>query len=123
MIAVSFQLHVAGTPSLSFAAPTPNFFQVANAGIQILVQLLDEDQEPLNISGATALTLAFQLPDGTLISKTASYLSNGIDGQIYYVTTASDFIEAGLTYVQAQVTVGGATLTTAWAIFTVHANL
>lgn len=123
MIAVSFQLQVAGTPSLSFAAPTPNFFQVANAGIQILVQLLDEDQEPLNISGATALTLAFQLPDGTLISKTASYLSNGIDGQIYYVTTASDFIEAGLTYVQAQVTVGGATLTTAWAIFTVHANL
>ena len=123
MIAVSFQVQVGGTPSLSFAAPTPNFFQVANAGIQILVQLLDEDQEPLNISGATALTLAFQLPDGTLISKTASYLSNGIDGQIYYVTTASDFIEAGLTYVQAQVTVGGATLTTAWAIFTVHANL
>lgn len=122
MIPLSFQLQVAGTFQGTFVE-TNNFCQVANAGIQLIVQFLDEEGEPLNISGATNLTIALQQPDGTQVLKAAAYVTNGLDGQIYYVTTAMDLLEAGLCYVQGQVTIGGSTLTTALGQFEANANL
>lgn len=123
MIPVQFNLQVAGQQQPETFIVTQNFCQIDNAGIQFIVQMLDENQNPLNISGATSIILAFQAPDGTQFNKTAQYLTNGIDGQIYYTTTTSDITEAGTYYVQAQVTVGGSTLTTAWGQFQANANL
>ena len=122
VIPVALQLQVAGAFQGTFVQ-TNSFCQVANAGIQFVVTVLDQNGNPLNISGATSLVIAFQLPDGTQVLKTATYVTNGIDGQLYYVTTATDLLEAGLCYVQAQVVVGGSTLTTAWGQFQANANL
>ena len=122
VIPLQFGLKVAGAFQGTFVK-TNNFCQVANAGIQFIVTVLDQNGNPLNISGATSLVIAFQLPDGTQVNKAATYVTNGIDGQLYYVTTATDLLEAGLCYVQAQVVVGGSTLTTAWGQFQANANL
>lgn len=122
VIPINMQLQVAGPQPVAFV-DTLQFCQIANAGIQVIVQLLDQNGNPLNISGATALIIAFQQPDGTQFTRTAQYVSTGIDGQIYYVTTAADITEAGLWYAQAQITVGGATLTTQWGQFQANANL
>jgi|SRR5579864_29026 len=123
VIPVDFALQVAGPFQPTGFLVTTNFCQVANAGIQIIVQVLDENLNPINLYGATVLTIAFMKPDGMQFSKTAQYLTNGIDGNIYYTTLATDILEAGLWYVQAQVTIGGATLTTQWGEFEANANL
>ena len=122
VIPLQFGLQVAGVFQGTFVS-TGNFCQIENAGIQLVVQFLDENGDPLNISGATSLQIAIQQPDGTQVLKAASYVTNGIDGQLYYVTTATDLLEAGLCYVQGQVVVGGSTLTTAWGQFQANANL
>lgn len=123
VIPVQFQLQVAGAYNPPGFIVTSNFCQVANAGIQFIVTALDQNQNPLNISGATSLMLVFQKPDGTEVVQTAQYVTNGIDGEIYYISTDTDFVEFGLWYVQAQVIVGGAVLTTQLGQFQVNNNL
>jgi hypothetical protein len=123
VIPVDFALQVAGLLQPIGFVVTQNFCQVANAGIQIIVEVLDDQLNALNLYGATGLVLAFQKPDGVQFTKTAQYLTNGIDGKIYYITTATDFLEAGLWYIQAQVIIGGSVLTTLWGQFEVNANL
>lgn len=122
VIPVNFSLQVAGAFQGTFVE-TNDFCQIANAGVQLVVTVLDANGQPLNISGATSLKIGLQAPDGTQALVTASYVTNGIDGKLYYVTTASDITEAGLWYVQAQFTIGGAVLTTAWGQFEANANL
>lgn len=123
VIPVDFTLQVAGEFQPTKFVVTHNFCQVANAGIQFIVQVLDENLDPINLFGATSLVLAFQAPEGTQFTKTAQFLTNGIDGKIYYVTNDTDLLEAGLWYVQAHVMVGSAQLTTLWGQFQANANL
>lgn len=122
VIPVDFSLQVAGEFHGAFKA-TGNFCQIGNAGLQFKVTFLDSEGQPLNISGATAKKINLLKPDGTMVQKTASYLTNGIDGAIYFVTGANDIDAAGLWYVQGEVTVGGSTLTTALGQFEANANI
>lgn len=122
VIPIQFELQVAGAFHGTFIS-TGNFCQVANAGIQFIVRFLDADTNPIDISGSTVISVAFQKPDGTQVTLAAQYVTNGIDGEIYYVTTATDILEAGLWYVQGQVTVGGSVLTTALGQFEAQVNL
>lgn len=123
VIPVEFQLQVAGQFQPNKFIVTQNFCQVANAGIQFIVTVLDENLDPLDIMGANPIVLAFQAPDGTQTPKAATFLTNGLDGAIYYTTNDTDILEAGLWYLQAQVTIGGTILTTLWGQFEANANL
>lgn len=122
LIPIAFELQIAGAFQGTFVS-TGNFCQAANAGIQFIVTILDENLNPLDISGATALKLAFKLPSGQHVPKFAQYVTNGRDGRLFYTSLPTDFMQSGLTYVQAQVTIGGAILTTAWGQFEVNPNL
>lgn len=122
LIPLQFNLQVASTQSPGFFVTSVSC-QAANAGIQFLVEMLDANLNTLNISGATSMQIFFQAPDGTQTAHTASYLTNGIDGQLYYVTTVSDLIEAGLWYIQAEIVLGGSTFTTMQGQFEVFSNL
>ncbi len=122
MIPIPFSLQVAGTAPTSFIT-TSNFCQAANGGIQFLVTVEDQNGNPINLMGASNLVIAFQSPDGTQFTRAAQLYTNGIDGIVAYTTTPSDLTEAGLWYLQAQATVGGSPITTAWGQFQVGANL
>ena len=122
VIPINFQLQVAGPYQQSFIQ-TGIFVQAENAGIEFIIQFLDQNENPLNISGATSISINFQAPDGTQYLKTAQFLTNGMDGNIYYVSLDTDFVESGLWYVQGSVVVGGATLTTQLGQFEVNGNI
>lgn len=122
VIPLEFDLQVAGVFQGTFVS-TGNFCQINNAGIEFVVKFLDQNEQPLDISGATSISIAFQEPDGTQNTVTAQYVTNGIDGEIYYVTNNTDIDEVGLWFVQGQVTVGGSVLTTALGQFEANENL
>lgn len=67
---------------------------------------ITEDCVALNISAATSKVLFFQKPSGATVTKTATFLTTGADGDIYYLIVAGDLDEAGIWSVQAEVEFG-----------------
>lgn len=49
----------------------------------------------LDVSTATAKTLKIERPDGTVLSKTASFTTDGTDGQLEYSTISGDLDQPG----------------------------
>ncbi len=50
----------------------------------------------LNLSTATTKSLLIKKSDGTILDKTMTFDTDGIDGKLKYVTHSSDFDIAGL---------------------------
>ena len=67
--------------------------------------LVDRDNDPVDISAATVKSILFRKPDGTIVTKTASFGST--EGSIYYTTTDTDLDAVGVWKYRAEVTVGG----------------
>ena len=61
----------------------------------------------LDISAATNLKMRFQKPSGATVDQAASFVTDGSDGLIRYVTQAGDLDESGWWYRQALFTLGG----------------
>lgn len=122
VIPLTFSVPVAGKVISDFTNSYQSF-QAQNAGIQLICVLLDANFNPLNLYGATSIALEFEMPSGDVFSRAASFLTNGMDGSIYYVTTATDIVETGLCYMQASVTIGGSTLTSQWISFEAIPNI
>lgn len=74
-------------------------------GLQIKMTML-EDGSALNISGASVKQIKLWKPSGTLVVKTASFVTNGADGMLYAVLVSSDLDEAGWYTVRAYVEQG-----------------
>lgn len=89
-----------------FDVETPHC-QVGDTGIVLIVVIVDHYDEPINISTATSMKIKLQLPDGTTVDKTATFVTNGSDGQIQYVTQTGDLAEQGLYLVQGEVVLPG----------------
>lgn len=68
---------------------------VGDIGTSLELEIV-EDGVVIDISLATGLKMRFQKPSGTTLEKTASFLTDGTDGIITYVTQASDLDESGL---------------------------
>lgn len=73
--------------------------------INLLVELeLREGYGVLDVSTATVKTIIIEKPDHTtLISASASFMTDGTDGLIYYRTVAGDLNQIGVYNVQAYV--------------------
>ena len=54
-----------------------------------------ENAAPVNISGATTRQLWFKRPDGTVLKKTATLTSTGLDGRMQYTAVSGDLSHAG----------------------------
>lgn len=50
---------------------------------------------PIDVSVAATKQLRFTKPDGTVVTKTASFTTNGLDGQIQYTAEASFLNQSG----------------------------
>ena len=60
-------------------------------GIKIDVTVRTPAGAIFDLSAATTKNMRFRLGDGTVITRSATFITNGTDGQLRYVTVAGDF--------------------------------
>lgn len=96
--------------------------RLGDIGTAIRLTLLD-GATPVNISSATIKQIIFQKPDGTRVEKTATFLTNGSDGKLQYLTQAGDLDQTGTWKVQGYVAMPQWTGKTEIAKFKVVSNL
>ena len=100
------------------------FCQQGDYGFALTVQILDQDNNPLNLAGATLPQIVIGYPDGTLETVTAMLLQGGLYGQISYVVQQGDLSQFGWYQVQGTiVTAAGATLSSAVGHLDVRPNI
>lgn len=122
MIPLEFTLPVAG-PVTADLDCIPQACQEDNDNIRLVVAVVDEDGNPINLMTASSKQLLILTPQGTTIAKTASLLTSGVDGKLYYTTAAADLKEVGTYQVQAKFIIGGKLQTTRRAKFRVGENI
>jgi len=67
---------------------------------------VDRDNAAVDISAASSKSILFRKPNGTVVTKTATFTTDGTDGSIYYTTDETDLDVAGLWKFRAEVMVG-----------------
>jgi hypothetical protein len=96
---------------------------VNDVGTVFVLQMVDKDDTPLDISTATNTMFTFRKNDGTTIVKTAIFTGNGGDGKLQYTTIGGDMNQSGFWSVQAKVVMPAGTWYSAVIPFKVHENL
>lgn len=79
--------------------------------------------EIYDISGASVKTLRFNKPDGTSVDKTATFVTDGTDGKIEYLSEAGFLNIPGKWRMQGFVTIGSGYYPTNIETFKVKDNL
>lgn len=96
--------------------------QVGDVGVQLIVEFLDAEGDPLYLSTATDFKIRLGKPDGTGLEEDASLLTDGADGKIVYATVEDDLDQHGTWTIQGSADVAGGTKRTALGSFEVVAN-
>jgi hypothetical protein len=94
-----------------------------DVGTQFLVTVIDGLEIPMDISMATTKEIIFKKPSGVLVTKTASFFTDGTEGKIYYVSQAADLDEIGAWKIQCHVITATSNWHTNFSTFKVHRNL
>lgn len=84
---------------------------------------LKDGSTTLDLSTATTKQLKFKKPAGTIVTKTASFITDGTDGAIEYVTVDGDLDEAGNWNIQAYIVIGSTAFHSDLGDFIVYPNL
>src|SRR5689334_7426889 len=93
-------------------------------GTYIRYQVLDENNEPRDVSGAIVKQLKFARPNKTTLTVNADFFTNGQDGVLQYITAAaSDLTPYGRYEVQAILNMPGFNGKTEVRTFPVGRNL
>jgi hypothetical protein len=77
--------------------------RVGDIGTVFRLTIVDEVEDPVNISAATTTDIRFQKPDETSVDQTASFTTDGTDGLIEYVVAADDLDMSGKWRIQAHI--------------------
>ena len=99
-----------------------NEIHVGDVGTRFLMVIKDTHQI-IDISTATTKSMIFTKPGGSKLTKTASFVTGGTDGQIYYISTAGDLDTAGTWQLQAYIVMPVGTWYSDISTFTVWADL
>ena len=89
----------------------------------VFERTITEGTTTVDISGTTLMQLIFRKPDGMLLTKTATFTTDGTDGKLRYVTISGDLSVAGQWGLQAYVEMPGGKWHTDVDYWTVHPNL
>ena len=84
--------------------------------------VVDRDNNAVDISAATVKSILFRKPDGTIVTQTASFTTDGTDGSIYYTTADTDLDAVGVWKYRAEVTVAGLNKESSTCQITVHSR-
>lgn len=77
----------------------------------------------VDISSATTRNIIFKKPDGTTITKTGVFTTDGTDGKLQYITIASDMDQLAEWKIQAFVIITAGEFSSSSLIFEVVSNL
>ena len=80
---------------------------VGDIGTIIRLTIVDEDGDAVDVSGATTKQIVIGKPDGTVLTKAASFTDDGADGQIEYATVEGDLDIPGQWRAQGAVAITG----------------
>src|SRR3990167_532392 len=92
----------------TFISYLNNEIHKGDVGTKFLSTIQDNDVI-VDISGAISKQLLFQKPDGTNITQTALFDTNGTDGKIYYTTASGDLNVIGRWSIQSKIVLAGGT--------------
>lgn len=76
---------------------------VGDIGTVIIFTITDQDGAIVDVSTASTKQVFLRRPSGSVLTKTASFTTNGTDGKIQYTTISGDINMAGNWYAQAYV--------------------
>jgi hypothetical protein len=62
-----------------------------------------EDDLPVDLQSCTVKQILLKKPDGTYLTKTASFYTNGLDGYIQYTSIDGDIDQTGIWKIQGYV--------------------
>jgi hypothetical protein len=92
-------------------------------GVGFTLTLLGSDSAARDISSATTKQMWFQDPNGTNYTKTASFVTDGTDGQIRYISESGFLTPPGKWRLQAYIILPSGSFPSAIQPFKVKANL
>jgi hypothetical protein len=121
-----FLLQLAGRAPTDFAQVFPSMVcRVADQGVRAIVQVVDSAGAPVNLHGASKKLIKLMRPSGATYDAAALFLTNGFDGRIYFASSATvpPFDQAGVWFLQAEVTVDSVQQSTKWGSFAVQPNI
>ena len=74
-----------------------------DTGTVVEVAVKDENGAALDVSTATTKDIILKKPDGTMLTKAASFTTDGSDGMIEFTSLATDFDKPGDYRLQAYI--------------------
>lgn len=95
---------------------------VDDLGTQFILTIKD-GEDVVDLSTTSVKQILFHKPDGTILTKDATYYTDGTDGKIYYATVDGDLDLVGSWRLQAYIGIGSSRWHSDIARFTVHPNL
>lgn len=123
LLPLEFTLQLLGPSTDPFQVPQDyQSCQVLDTGVQLVVEVTDQNGNPVNLKSASATVIRLRLPDGTLVDHAAIFLTDGTDGQVVYTTGPGDLPRAGTCAIQAKVTMSNSTKYTRLGHFNVLEN-
>ena len=127
---MDFALQLAGPVPTTFLPPYPTQqCQAAVQGVSIVIQVLDTNGNPVSLRAVTGMKLVTVRPNGVIVENPAAFYTNGLDGKMSIVSSASvpagtGLDQAGIWYTQGRyVDSDGHTQFTTVGSFSVIANL
>ena len=96
---------------------------IGDTGTQFRVTVHDCNSVAVDISDATAKTIIFKKPDGSTLTKPASFITDGSDGLIKYTAVSGDLDAIGAWKIQAHVVTPSGEWSSSFDTFKVLRNL
>lgn len=96
---------------------------VGDVGTVFVFTVTNENDVAVDLSGATTKSIIFSKPDGSTVTKSASFYTSGTDGILTYTTTTGDLDQPGNWRSQAYVILASGKWYSSFGEFAVTGNL
>lgn len=93
-----------------------------DVGTRFLMTIKD-DGDIVDISGAISIHVIFKKPDDSVIYRSGTLYTDGLDGKVYYDAIVGDLDMAGMYKLQAKVSLSTGIYYTDIHTFQVHCNI
>ncbi len=95
---------------------------VNDIGTEFRITIKD-DGVVVNLTTASLLQIIFEKPDGSILTVSAAFYTDGSDGIIKYNAVSGDLDQAGLYKIQANIEIGSSRYKSSHSSFKVYCNI